>query len=97
MEKWIVPQENGGFKSNVPLVEVIEAIAYGAKTGYQWRELPSKEFFTTEAISWNSVFTTSINGLNQAVGSMYGLFFLLYCRQTRKAAPMRQPFLFDQT
>jgi hypothetical protein len=44
-----------GFKCKVPLVEVVEPIAYGVKTGCQWRELPSKEFFTTEAISWNSI------------------------------------------
>ncbi len=48
--------EKRGFKCKVPLVEVVESIAYGVKTGYQWRELPSKEFLTTEAIFWNSIF-----------------------------------------
>ena len=35
-----------GFKCKVPLVEVVESIAYSVKTGCQWRELPPKEFFT---------------------------------------------------
>ncbi len=48
IEKWILPHlttGKRGFETTVPLVEVVRAILYRLKTGCQWRELPTKQFF----------------------------------------------------
>jgi len=36
--------------------EVVELILYRLKTGCQWRFLPTKEFFTGKALSWQGVY-----------------------------------------
>ncbi len=59
IEKWIIPHlsvGSRGFEPTVPLVELVEAIFYRLKTGCQWRELPTKEFFRGTILSWNSVY-----------------------------------------
>jgi transposase len=59
IEKWVIPhltKGTRGFEPKVPLVEIVEALLYRLKTGCQWRELPTKEFFSDERITWNSVF-----------------------------------------
>jgi transposase len=59
IEKWIIPHltvGSRGFSPKVPLVEIVTVILYRLKTGCQWRELPLKEFFSDEKITWNSVF-----------------------------------------
>jgi transposase len=44
-----------GFATTAPLHEVIECIFHRLKTGTQWRELPTKEYFSGEPLSWHSV------------------------------------------
>ena len=59
IEKWIIPHltvGSRGFSPQAPLVEIVSAILYRLKTGCQWRELPTKEFFSDRKLSWNSVF-----------------------------------------
>lgn len=59
VEKWILPHltvGERGFETTVPLTEVVECIFYRLKTGCQWRELPTKEFFSDKILSWQSVF-----------------------------------------
>ena len=45
-----------GFKTKVPLSEIVEFIFYRLKTGCQWRELPMKQFISNGTLSWQSVF-----------------------------------------
>lgn len=59
IETWILPQltiGQRGFETTVPLTEVIECIFHRLKTGCQWRELPTKQFFRDKVLHWNSVF-----------------------------------------
>ncbi len=59
IEKWILPHlplGQRGFETTVPIIEIVECILYRLKTGCQWRELPTKQFFTGKALSWVSVF-----------------------------------------
>lgn len=59
IEQWILPHlatGKRGFATTVPLIEIVECILYRLKTGCQWRELPTKAFFTDKILSWNSVF-----------------------------------------
>ena len=45
-----------GFETTVPLTEIVECIFHRLKTGCQWRQLPTKQFFTDKVLHWNSVF-----------------------------------------
>lgn len=57
--KWILPHltiGTRGFDPTVPLIEVVECILHRLKTGCQWPELPTKQFFTGKVLHWNSVF-----------------------------------------
>ncbi|AFK04322.1 transposase IS4 family protein [Emticicia oligotrophica DSM 17448] len=59
IEKWILPHlpiGERGFETTVPLIEIVECILYRLKTGCQWRELPTKQFFTTKILVWESVY-----------------------------------------
>jgi transposase len=59
IETWILPHLSigtRGFETTVPLTEIVSAIFYRLKTGCQWRELPTKEFFRDKILSWNSVY-----------------------------------------
>ncbi len=59
IEKWIVPHltvGERGFEVTTPLTEIVECIFHRLKTGCQWRELPTKEFFTNTVLSWNTVY-----------------------------------------
>lgn len=59
IEKWIIPHltvGSRGFSPRVPLVEIVSAILYRLKTGCQWRELPTKAFFSERKLTWNAVF-----------------------------------------
>jgi transposase len=59
IEKWILPHltiGERGFGTTVPLIEIVECIFHRLKTGCQWRELPTKEFFTIKRLSWQSVY-----------------------------------------
>ena len=55
IEAWIVPHltvGKRGFPPTVPLVAVVQAILHRLKTGCQWRELPTKQFFGDKGITW---------------------------------------------
>ena len=64
IETWILPQltiGQRGFQTTVPLTQIVECIFHRLKTGCQWRELPTKQFFTDKVLTapaarWNSVF-----------------------------------------
>ena len=59
IEEWILPHlttGTRGFETTVPLTEIVECIFHRLKTGTQWRELPTKQFFTDKTLHWNSVF-----------------------------------------
>ena len=59
IDTWIIPHltvGSRGFDPTVPIHEIIEAILHRLKTGCQWRELPTKQFFSDTVISWNTVF-----------------------------------------
>ena len=59
IEKWIIPHlivGSRGPKIKVPMTEIVEAIFYRLKTGCQWRELPTKQFFDGTVLTWNAVF-----------------------------------------
>lgn len=45
-----------GFKPTAPLLEIVDCIFHRLKTGCQWRELPTKEFFSDKILHWNSVY-----------------------------------------
>lgn len=59
IDTWIIPHltvGSRGFDPTVPIHEIIEAILHRLKTGCQWRELPTKQFFSGTILSWNTVF-----------------------------------------
>jgi transposase len=59
IETWILPHltvGSRGFDPTVPIDEIVEAILHRLKTGCQWRELPTKQFFSRTILSWNTVF-----------------------------------------
>ena len=59
IEMWILPHltvGERGFETTAPLIEVVEAIFHRLKTGCQWRELPTKQFFSERILIWQSVF-----------------------------------------
>ncbi len=59
IEKWILPflpLGKRGFKTTVPIEEITGCIFYRLKTGCQWRELPTKQFFSGKELKWGSVF-----------------------------------------
>lgn len=59
IEKWIIPHltvGSRGFDPTVPIHEIVEAILHRLKTGCQWRELPTKQFFSDKILTWNTVF-----------------------------------------
>lgn len=59
IEKWILPHltvGERGFEPTAPLLEIVECIFHRLKRGCQWRELPTKEFFSAKILHWNSVY-----------------------------------------
>lgn len=57
--RWIVPHLSTGKRGNKTgpaLGEIVRAILYRLKTGCQWRQLPLKEFFDQEQLSWQGVY-----------------------------------------
>jgi transposase len=59
INRWIVPhlsKGKRGSKLQVQLSEIVAAILYRLKTGCQWRELPTREFFDGAALSWQGVY-----------------------------------------
>lgn len=59
IEKWIIPNLTvgaRGFEPTVPVIEIVECIFHRLKTGCQWRELPTKQFFSGKVLGWNAVY-----------------------------------------
>lgn len=59
INRWIVPHLSigkRGSKLQVKPSEIVSAILYRLKTGCQWRQLPTKEFFGGRPISWQGVY-----------------------------------------
>lgn len=59
IETWILPYltpGKRGFDPKVPVHEIVMLILYRLKTGCQWRELPLKQFFSGQALTWNGVY-----------------------------------------
>lgn len=60
IDKYIIANlsvgERGKKCSKELLREIVELILYRMKTGCQWRFLPTKQFFTTEKLSWQGVY-----------------------------------------
>ena len=59
IEKWIIPNltvGERGFEPAVPVIEIVECIFHRLKTGCQWRELPTKQFFSGKVLGWNAVY-----------------------------------------
>jgi len=49
-------QTNLGRPLKVPLWRIVKAIIHKLKTGTQWRELPTRQFFSGILLSWESVY-----------------------------------------
>lgn len=59
INQWIVPNLSvgqRGEKLKVECGEIVAAILYKLKTGCQWRQLPTKEFFAGYRLSWQGVY-----------------------------------------
>lgn len=59
IEKWIVPHlalGKRGFSSKVPVYQIVLLILYRLKTGCQWRQLPIKQFFEQQQLTWQGVY-----------------------------------------
>ncbi len=56
---WILPRLRTGTRgpeTKAELLEEVETILYKLKTGCQWRQLPLKQFFTENTLSWQGVY-----------------------------------------
>lgn len=51
-----LPETKRGFKSKVPLHEIVNAILYKLKTGIQWEYLPVESLFSVEVLHYKTVF-----------------------------------------
>ncbi len=51
-----LPERKRGFKSKVPLHEIVNAILYKLKTGIQWEYLPVESLFSVEVLHYKTVF-----------------------------------------
>lgn len=59
INRWIVPHLSvgkRGSKLQVKTFEIVSAILYRLKTGCQWRQLPTKEFFGDKLLGWQAVY-----------------------------------------
>lgn len=59
IENWILPHLSLGERGKdikVEMTALIEAILYKLKTGCQWRQLPVKQFFDDDKLTWQGVY-----------------------------------------
>jgi transposase len=59
IENWILPYLTTGQRGKdikVEMTALIEAILYKLKTGCQWRQLPVKQFFDGDKLTWQGVY-----------------------------------------
>lgn len=59
IENWILPHLSLGERGKeikVEMTALIEAILYKLKSGCQWRQLPVKQFFDEQKLTWQGVY-----------------------------------------
>ena len=60
IEEYILPNLSIGLRGKeceIPfLTEIVSAILYRLKTGCQWRQLPVKQFFSNNILTWQGVY-----------------------------------------
>lgn len=59
IQQWLLPHLSIGERGSacrVDLTEVVEAILHRLKSGCQWRQLPVKQFFTSNPLTWQGVY-----------------------------------------
>lgn len=60
IEQYILPNLSIGLRGKeceIPfLTEIVSAILYRLKTGCQWRQLPVKQFFSNDILTWQGVY-----------------------------------------
>lgn len=59
IEKWILPYLSLGDRGKeikVEMTTLIDAILHKLKTGCQWRQLPVKQFFDDQKLTWQGVY-----------------------------------------
>jgi transposase len=60
IEQYILPNLSVGSRGKeceiVLLTEIVSAILFRLKTGCQWRQLPIKQFFSNDALTWQGVY-----------------------------------------
>ena len=60
IEQYILPNLSIGSRGKEceteHLVAIVSAILYRLKTGCQWRQLPVKQFFSNEVLTWQGVY-----------------------------------------
>ncbi len=70
-----IPVGKRGFKSKVPLCEIINCILYKLKTGIQWYLLPIFQLFSKEVINYKTVFGYYRKWIKQGYGRLVGVVF----------------------
>ena len=59
IQQWIMPYltvSERGREIKVEITDLIEAILYKLKTGCQWRQLPVRQFFEGDKLTWQGVY-----------------------------------------
>lgn len=60
IEQYILPNLSIGSRGTACeidfLIEIVSVILYRLKTGYQWRQLPVKQFFSDKILTWQGVY-----------------------------------------
>lgn len=75
IEQWIIPhlsKGKRGFASTVPISDIVLAIFYRLKTGCQWRQLPTKEFFSDLFYHGIRFSITLTVGQKMVLGALFG-------------------------
>ena len=77
IEKWKVAHLSTwsrGFEPTAPIMN--EAIFYRLKTGCQWRDITTKEFFRETIFHGIAFIITSISGQKQVIDKLFGSIYL---------------------
>lgn len=60
IEQYILPNLSIGLRGKECTIDllkdIVSAILYRLKTGCQWRQLPVKQFFSHEILTWQGVY-----------------------------------------
>jgi hypothetical protein len=100
IEKWILPYLSlgqCGKDIKVEMSTLIDAILHKLKTGCQWRQLPVKQFFGDQKLTWQGVYFISTSGAKMGRGSEFGsmccglISDFWTCRAFSLMAPTHRP------